>query len=362
MKEILTLLLCSLNAMVCFAQNEDSTFIDDEIKKNPATFPVEYVVMNKINQHSLPKRFAGMRWVDFGLDTAVIGCVKTINYKFNLIVLKERLGSAFNAAMRYKKAPTGSDSLVIYLLDFWLSENPPSSLGENMKETLRLGTETKLKYSTKDYGYITALVCSKDSAGQMYYHGKLDTMITLAYSVKGWYGAAAADIAERTLEVCLPIAQGQGRQISETALNAEIKNFLQLPDLGTLPDGLFLSFKDFKKGKVLPISLKLSPRVYAYAVEFGSQEHIEMYSQGYWGLCYKGNFYMKRGNTVAALYKVGHTYCMFAGSRPLEAVMVNSKRVFNNLINEFRKGPTTYSPERTHFYPFSLNAITGKIE
>ncbi len=362
MKELLIFLLLSLNAMACFAQDADSTFIDEAIKKNPATFPAECVAISKINQNRLPERFVGLRWVDFGPDTSTFGCTKTVKGKYIRIAVKGGLGNAFNTAMQYKKTPDGTDSLFIYLLDFWLSENPPSSLGENLKETSRLGTETKLKYSTKDYGYITALICSKDSAGKMLYHGKLDTMITLAYSFKGWYKSAVADIAERALKICLQIAAEPGRQINESSLSTAISNFLQLPAPGTLPDGLFLSFKDFKKGKVLPMKVTLLPRVYAYAVEFDSQEHVEMYSQDYWGLCHNGNFYMKRGNTVAPLYKIGNTYCTLAGSRPDDAVMINTKRVLNNLINEFRKGPTTYSAERTNFYPFQINAITGKIE
>lgn len=362
MKRLLLYTSLLLSIINCVAQDEDVSPLYTTLKRNPATFPVDLVEVNKINLHSLPDRFAGVRWVGFGTDTATFGCTKDAKRKYIRMTVKGDLGNAFSTAMRYKKVPKGTDSLVVYILDFWLSENPPSALGENLKETARLGTETKTKYSTKDYGYITTVVCSKDSAGQMYYHGKLDTVITLAYSIKGWYKAAASDIAERALDVCLQIAEEPGKLINESSLNAEIKNFLQLPEPGTLPDGLFLSFKDFKKGKVLPTSLKLLPRVYAYGVEFSVQEHLEAYGQDYWGLCWKGDFYMRRGNTVAPLHRLGNTFCTLAGARPLEGVMVNSKRVLDNLINEFNRGPTTYSKERTSFYTFSLNPITGKIE
>ncbi len=360
MKRQLVLLFAFFQALTCFAQSAPA--IDSELKRDLAAFPIGYTEIGKISNYSLPQRFGGMRWVDFGPDTVTLGCPKWDKGEYTRIAVKQKLSSAFNASMRYKKKPSGTDSLIIYILDFWLSENPPSSLGENEQETLRLGTEKKSKFSTKDYGYITALICSKDSVGQMYYHGKLDTMFILAYAVKGWYGAAAADIAEKALAVCLQIAEAPARHVSETALDAEIKRFLMLPNPGTLPDGLFLSFNDFKKGKVLPMGFKLLPRVYAYAVEFNSQEHVEMYSKDYWGLCYNGKFYMKRGNTVAALYKMDNTYCTLAGERPLEGVMGNSNRLLNNLINEFNKGPTTYSSKRTHFYPFSINPVTGKIE
>lgn len=361
MKECLFLLvwICCLQAP---AQVADSS-LDTMVQIDPNGLQDETINLGKIKLPDRVQQFSGVRFVDIRPYRSCIGFVKLLGIN-KKIVPAGGLAHAINSKIVIKDKTNTKDSLIVFVKHFWETR---VKKGEVYVEDNK---EDDLKKNKDPGGYafchLTAVSFIKNETGFIYC-GKLDSLITHSRQLN----ISFADFPEKAVDFLLenlPVTSNNGSRIfSETQIYASLAQPVTFAEPAQTPNGFFLTYNDFKKGKVTPLSFILSPRFYGYKIEFPNEAAASAISDNFWGLCFQNEFYINRSLILNKLVKSGDTYTAMCGSSPSWKSANGRNLAFRFIAPDVsRVGENQkinkYTKERSDFFPLLLNPLTGYLE
>jgi hypothetical protein len=145
---------------------------------------------------------------------------------------------------------------------------------------------------------------------------------------------------------------------------ASLSKPVKFPDAANMPNGIFLSYADFKAGKILKSNFTLTPRISGYKAEFenvgGEASHTD-----YWGLCFNNQFYIKHEYFVSKLIKSGNSFVTLMGYVDFdeEAATYERSRDQTGQIKALNTVTRSkYKKSGYDFIPMLLNPLTGKLD
>jgi hypothetical protein len=345
----------------CLAQEADSSKnIDSEIRKDPNSFEEDVITLQKIQIPASLAGFAGIRFVDVRADTSCIGYVKLwgINKK---IVLVNGLANELNTRQQPAKAvnPAG-DSLFIYVKNFWITRViDPGEIDREERDVLKK-PERRL---AKSFCHITVAYFIKTAKG-LYYTGKTDSVDRSRKKLFNCYTSMADDAVTIMLEQAKINASENSRYFTAAQVMESLSKPILFPVPDNMPDGIFLSYADFKAGKILKSNITLSPRIQGYRAEFNADAE-QSASADYWGICYKNEFYIKHEYVVTKLYKTSNTFITLQGFVNFneEETTYSRSRDQTGQIKALNKvTDSKYRKSDYDFVPMILNPLTGRLE
>lgn len=361
MKGYLFLLLwiCCLQTK---AQVSDSS-LDALVQIDPNSLQEETINFGKIKLPDRVQQFTGVRFVDIRPYRSCVGFVKLLGINKKIVPVGG-LEHAINSKIVNKSRASTKDSLIVFIKHFWETRVKKSDIYiQDDKED-----DLKKPKGTGGYAFCHLIAVSfiKNEAGFMYC-GKLDSMIAHNRQLN----VSFADLPEKAIDFLLDnlpiVANSNNRSFSEEQIYASIAQPISFAKPTQLSNGFFLTYNDFKKGKVTPLEFILSPRFYGYKIEFPNEAAANTISDNFWGLCFQNELYINRSLILNKLVKSGDTYTAMCGSSPSWKSANGRNLAFRFIAPDVsRVGENQkinkYTKEFSDFFPLLLNPLTGHLE
>jgi hypothetical protein len=363
MKAYLFLLVCMCGLQVN-AQLSD-TSLDAMVQINPDTLQEETIKLGKIKLPDRTQLFGGVRFVDIRPYRSGIGFVKPFRtYKNKKMVPEGGLEHAINSKIVPSEYAITSDSLIIFIKHFWVTRLKKSHIyvNDDNDDDFKKGKgEVGLGFC-----HVSAVSFIKNDKG-LVYCGKVDTLLSYLFKYSTHFATFAESAIDFLLENLAVTGSNNGRSFTEEQVYASLAKPTVFVGAAHIPNGFFMTYNDFKQGKVTPGQFVLHPRVYGYKIEFLNEAAGMALGEDFWGLCYQNQFYFNRSWIFNKLIKSGDTYLAMCGSAPFW----KSAGSRNLAVRFFFPGLARdgdeeringYTREITDFFPVLLNPLTGYVE
>ncbi len=356
--------LSLLVSVACLAQEADSINLDSEIRKDPAGLAIQFIKLNKLRLSENSGSFAGIRFTDARADTTAVGFVQLWGEN-KKIVVDGGFANSLNANISFKKNTEQGDSLIIYIKHFWETRIP--LMQTEVEEETRYDPGKPISSRQYSFCHVTAAFFIKNSKG-MAYCGKFDSLVTSSRKLISSY-STLPDKAIGILLNQMPVSiKEDARYFTEDQVFISLTKPIVFPEASVMPDGIFLSYEDFKKGKIIKKSFSVSPRIYGYKLDFENSVDEAAFTDNFWGVCYKNQFYIRRSYVVNMLWKSGSTYTSLAGSIPSRNGRSPNNKIYRfvfgtDVMNmDAKRDINKFTKEKTNFFPMLLNPLTGYLE
>jgi hypothetical protein len=346
----------------CLAQQADSSSngIDSEIRKDPTTFPEEIIELAQIKVPASLAGFSGIRFVDIRADTSCIGYVKLWGNNKKIVFVNGLVNELNTKQTTAQNNPSG-DSLIIFIKKFWVTRIiDPEKINKDEEADV---TKRKERRGPKSFCHITVAYFVKNVKG-LYYSGKLDTITLTRKRLLRCYDDMADGGAAFMLEQASISPQQNPRYFTEAQVQEALSKPFIFPGAETMPDGIFLSYADFKAGKILRVEFTLTPRISGYKAELDNVAGGDALTN-FWGICFKNQFYVKHDYFVTKLIKSGNTFVTLFGYIDFdeEAATYLRSRDQSGQIKALNKvTDSKYKKSDYDFVPMILDLLTGRLE
>jgi hypothetical protein len=348
------ILLCSYSA---FSQVADSSDIDSEIQVNLLDLPEEIIELAEIKLPASLAQFSGIRFVDIRADTSCMGYVK-LRGSNQKIVFLNGLINELNTKQSVAQSNTNGDSLIVYIKKCWITR----IIDLNKIYGKKTGVyEKPERLGGSSFCHITAAYFIKNTRG-LYYSGKLDSIALNKKRLTKCYSNIADEAVAMMLEQPNISTQQNPRYFTEKQVQEALSKPVLFPEVATMADGIFLSYADFKAGKILKSKFILTPRISGYKAEFEDDTEQAALTD-FWGICYKNQFYIKHDYFVTKLTKSGNTFVTLFGYVDFNETAVNIRNAdANTRIKGLNKvTDSKYKKSDYDFVPLILDPLTGLL-
>jgi hypothetical protein len=260
------------------------------------------------------------------------------------------------------KPVENADSLIIYIKNFWVSRLPLIEVIRT--EEKWAGQLNKDEEMPESICHITTAYFIKNTKG-LTFSGKLDTFITSKKKLSRCYSTLPDDATAIILGETPAAPKESSRYFTEAQVFASLQKQIEFPVSSVMEDGIFLNYNDFKKGILIKKPFALTPRITGYKIEFSNITDANEFSNNFWGICYKNQFYIRCGYEVNKLCKTGHTYITMTGSPDfyeeklglLKTKVLGRGGLLDPKFALSKKDKSSYA-----YIPMILNTLTGRLE
>ncbi len=302
--------------------------------------------------------FSGIRFVDIRADTSCIGYVK-LSGDNKKMVFVNGLINELNTKQSVTQSNPSGDSLVIFIKKFWVTRI--IDLNTIYKEEPDIEKKRRI-LSARSFCHLTVAYFIKNTKG-LSYSGKLDTILLYRKKLKNCYTSIADDAAITVLEQPIfPTLKNSGYFTEQQVLSG-LSNPVKFPNPATMPNGIFLTYNDFKKGNIQRNELALSSRLSGYKVEFDNPSDQDQITD-FWGVCYNNQFYKKEKYVVVKLNPSGNTFLALWGYVAFDEEAAAGRNAnFETDIKALNKvTDSKYKKSDYDFVPLILDPLTGLLE
>ncbi len=286
--------------------------------RDPAAIRSDEIRITHYNLPAIPSRYATLRFVDVRPVRAFCGFIRpALQLPARKLATPPGLEEQLSRAIPIRKDSASlPDTLLVVLKNFWL---------------YRSLTDDHLMYCR-----VHALFFSSRGDSVRYY-AKADTLLQRRAVVRYEYRELPALFLEDLMKCLPPQPEPVKRLLSREQFQQQATNWLQPPVLAGKPDGWYLSFGDFMKGRLLPADFVMREFGEDYLLHFGDEEQRNRYSGKIWGALFKGGLYLRNGRHFGRAFPAEQSYFLL-----------------NNIRNQ--DGEFGYS------YPLLLNMENGRLE
>lgn len=258
--------------------------------RDPAAIRSELVSISHFNLPETYSRYAGIRFIDARWLKEFTGFIQQ-NSKtgFRKISTVKPFEDELNSAVKIKHdSSTINDSVVVVLKNFWVSR----------------AAVTEQEMSC----HIKALFFTK-RADSFFFRGKTDTLFKRHAIVQYEYKDLPAFFIEDLLG-SFPLQNSQHEKIygqhdlEKLALQQRL-SFDSLQE-----NGLYLSFSDFRKGRLNKRGFSLSDYKEQYRISFDRAGEGEAIAGKIWGCWFNGQLYIKNGKHYSKAFAVENTFLL----------------------------------------------------
>jgi hypothetical protein len=361
MKTTIFLLIWICNWQLTKAQTTD-TVLDEVVRIDPNTLQERPIELEKIKIPERLQTFTGIRFVDIRPYQPCIGFAKLLGENKKIVPIGG-LDYAIHSKLVPNNQSGAGDSLIVFIRHFWESRLKKTQIywEDDNEDDLKKPSEA----GVSAFCHVTAVSFFKNKQG-LFYCGKLDTVLTNNRMFAKSYDAFPGKVVEFLLDN-LAIANSSDRPFTEEQIRSSIAKPVAFAAPENMPNGFFMTYGDFKKGKLVNKPFTLATRVYGYKIIFANEADETAMGDSFWGLCYQNQFYINRSLIVNKLIKSGDTYLAMCGSWPswknaapsgliTKFILPDLSRIgYNEKINKYTK-------KRSDFFPLLLNPLTGYLE
>jgi hypothetical protein len=345
-------LMAMLFCLKSFGQKADSVLLVAEIERDPNGFAVEEIELLPLQKTAKLLGFSGVRISDVRPDTSCMGYVK-LHGDYKKIKVLGGFANAVNAREAALSDKDGSgDSIIIYINFFWMTNN--TLVKVETDEEYRDAQRKQVAFFPASC-HVSALLFTKNLQGIVYL-GKFDSVITSNKVLRKCYTYLPNKAMDEVFGKIPDLVKNRTTTYTAEQVLATLQNQYGLKDALGMQDGIFVSYNDFKKGRVMQRNFKLSPRLGGYKIDFAYEPDGAFFYDKCWGICYKNRFYIKKDFLVTPLHKSGSTYITIAGSVNYDE-NVSPRSNFDAAFKSSKYDKYSY-----RFPPLLLNPFTGYLE
>ena len=286
--------------------------------RDPATLRSEEINITHITLPAICTPYAGLSVLDIRPVQSICGFIRpSVKEPARRMSASPSLSVQLNNSIKIRSDSARlKDSLLVILKSFWLFR----SLANDGEMFCRV--------------HAIFFIRRQDS---VIYWGKLDTLLSRRAVIRHEFRDLPALFFEDLLSLLPRQANPPQQYLSYQTLVQQAADWIRLPMVSSLDNGLLLSYPDFVKGRHISADITLRMFDEQYQLLFDREDMQHRYAGKLWGVLYKGELYIRQGRHYSKAYPLERSYF-----------------TLNNIRND--AGAYLYS------YPLLLNLENGKLE